>query len=176
MQPIATDKVTFSQCLCLAGKMRDRLNLQTCATSHVQMASMRPTLTILFILALGAGLQAQTLPPTMTTYPELHRMITDGQAAEGVYDEALIREVHLAFEQPDYWQQLIANKDSGFDIVATMSADGLVFPGVGVRFKGQTSYSQIQQSKKKSFNITLDFSDPQQNWAGYETLNFNNAF
>jgi hypothetical protein len=140
------------------------------------MVSMRPTLTILLILALGAGLQAQTLPPTVKVHPELHRIITDGQAAEGVYDEALIREVHLAFEQPDYWQQLIANKDSGIDIVATMSVDGLVFPGVGVRFKGQTSYSQIQQSKKKSFNITLDFSDPKQNWAGYETLNFNNAF
>lgn len=130
----------------------------------------------LLLTATSLALSGQTLPPTIILDPVKHRMTTDGRQAGSIYQEHLIREVHLTFEQPDFWQQLTDNYPSGTDLPATMSVDGQVFPNVGVRFKGQTSYSQVQNSQKKSFNITLDYADPDQRWEGYETLNFNNAF
>jgi hypothetical protein len=57
-----------------------------------------------------------------------------------------------------------------------MTVDGVVYDSVGVRFKGQTSYSQTMNSQKKSFNITVDYTDPGLDLEGYETLNLNNCF
>ena len=71
---------------------------------------------------------------------------------------------------------MTANYSSHTDIPATLIVDGDTFPDVGVRFKGQTSYSQSGTSQKKSFNITLDYLHPDQNLMGYSTVNLNNCF
>lgn len=108
--------------------------------------------------------------------PADHILYTNGRASEGLYDESQIRTFQLWFSQADYWQQLKNNYQSKTDLPATLIVDGDTFPNVGVRFKGQTSYMMAQTSDKKSFNITLDYADPEQNLEGYETLNLNNAF
>lgn len=118
----------------------------------------------------------QSLPPTMTVDQSTHVLTTNGQVTTGVYDESVIRFINLEFEQPNYWNLLTQNKTDQIDIPATLTVDGETFPNVGVRFKGQTSYSQLGNSDKKSFNITFDYLDPDQNWGGYETINLNNAF
>jgi hypothetical protein len=46
---------------------------------------------------------------------------------------------------------------------------------VGVRFKGITSYRVAGNSQKKSFNIEIDATGPDQRLMGYKTLNLNNA-
>ena len=69
------------------------------------------------------------------------------------------------------------NYNSQTDIPATLTVDGEVYDSVGVRFKGQTSYSMLPQgSQKKSFNITMDHAIDGQELMGYGTLNLNNAF
>lgn len=136
------------------------------------MATWMPVL----LLVPATPLVSQFLPPTMYLDTSLHLLVTDGRQSGSVYDESKILTLHLIFEQPDYWQQLVANKQAQIDIPATLVADGDTLPGIGVRFKGQTSYQGVQNSPKKSFNLTLDFSDPDQNWEGYETLNLNNGF
>lgn len=105
-----------------------------------------------------------------------HIFYTNGQPASGIYDEGSLRDIHLLFSQPDYWQTLKNNYLTKVDLPATMIVEGDTFLNVGVRFKGQTSYSQTQTSDKKSFNITMDYAVPGQNWGGYSTLNLNNAF
>lgn len=129
-----------------------------------------------FLTMLLQNLQAQDLPPTMALHPVTHILSTNGQVTEGVYDETVIRSINLEFEQSNFWNLLTQNKTNQIDIPATMTVDGEAYPNVGVRFKGQTSYSQLGNSDKKSFNVTLDYLDPDQNWGGYETFNLNNAF
>jgi len=105
-----------------------------------------------------------------------HTLYTNGRFSEGLYDESTLRDIHLWFSQPDYWQQLKNNYQSKTDLPATMVVEGDTFLNVGVRFKGQTSYSQTQTSDKKSFNITMDYAVEGQDLDGYSTLNLNNAF
>ncbi len=119
---------------------------------------------------------AQNLPNTMRFAETEHILYTGDQPSTGLYDETKVRIFQLWFSQADYWQQLKNNYQSHTDLPATLIVEGDTFPNVGVRFKGQTSYSQTQSSDKKSFNITLDYADPTQNLMGYETINLNNCF
>lgn len=131
---------------------------------------------ILFFGATMCHLQAQNLPASMYLSEADHTLYTNGQVAGGLYDESQIRTFELWFAQADYWQQLTANYNSSTDIPAMLIVEGDTFPDVGVRFKGQTSYSQSGSSQKKSFNITLDYVHPDQQLMGYKTLNLNNSF
>jgi len=132
--------------------------------------------TTVFSVFASPFLQAQNLPDAMYIAENEHILYTGGLPSEGLYDESQIRTLHLWFPQTDYWQQMISNYQSGTDLPALLVVDGDTFPNVGVRFKGQTSYSMTQNSQKKSFNITLDYADPTQDVMGYETLNLNNCF
>lgn len=121
-------------------------------------------------------IHAQNLPDAMYFSNTGHILYTNGRESDGLYDESQIRTFHLWFSQTDYWQQLKNNYQSKTDLPAMLVVDGDTFPEVGVRFKGQTSYMMAQTSDKKSFNITMDYSDPDQDLDGYETINLNNAF
>ena len=96
-------------------------------------------------------------------------------AAQDLYDETVLREVHLDFQQSNWWSLLESNYGTGVDIEADMTVDGVVYPDVGVRFKGNTSFTR-PNTQKKSFNIKTDAFVPGQDLMGYSTLNFNNAY
>lgn len=130
-------------------------------------------LSLLFFTLVAEG---QNLPSSMYFAEDEHILYTNGRVASGLYDEGVIREFHLWFSQPDFWQQLKDNYVSHTDLPATMVVEGDTFFNVGVRFKGQTSYMEAQNSDKKSFNITMDYAIEGQNLEGYSTLNLNNAF
>ena len=61
------------------------------------------------------------------------------------------------------------------NLPATLTVDGVVYEGVGVRFRGNTSYQMTGTSQKKSFNIEIDHTIPSQSLMGYETLNLINC-
>ncbi len=106
-----------------------------------------------------------------------HQLHTGGQPSTGFYQKELIRTLDLTFTQSNYWTLLTQNYTSGTDLLATMSSGGTTYDSIGVRFKGQTSYSMLpSNAQKRSFNITLDHAIEDQNIMGYETLNLNNAF
>jgi len=92
------------------------------------------------------------------------------------YDETVLRTLQLEFSQPDWWSQLQANYESEQNIPATLIVDGVTYEGVGVRFRGLTSYMMTQNSKKKSFNIEIDYTIEGQRLMGYKTLNLINCF
>ena len=55
------------------------------------------------------------------------------------------------------WTQLEQNYNSRTDMEATMIVDGVTYPRVGARFRGNTSYRWLPAgSQKKSFNVTMD--------------------
>ncbi len=138
-------------------------------------ASLRWTLTLLLFAPLIC-LNAQRLPLEMRLSEDGRRLITGDQPGTGLYDEQIIRRVDLVFDQPNFWQQLLNNYADKIDLPATLIMDGVSYEQVGVRFKGQTSYTQIINRDKKSFNITMDYADENQDLMGYETMNFNNAY
>ena len=119
---------------------------------------------------------AQTLPSELYFSPDGRMLLTGGQPSQGLYDPSIIRTIDLTFSQANYWQQMQQNYQSQTNITADMTVDGVLYPNVGVRFKGQTSYFQIPNEDKKSFNISLDFVDADQELMGYETLNLQNCY
>ena len=108
--------------------------------------------------------------------------VTVARAATDLYDETVLRTIKLRFSQADYWTALTNNKNNDntkgtqTNIPATMTVDDVEYPGVGVRFRGNmASYQQVINKDKKSFNINVDHTDPNQNLMGYTTLNLLNG-
>ncbi|MCU0347829.1 MAG: CotH kinase family protein, partial [Saprospiraceae bacterium] len=132
---------------------------------------------LLFLLFAFGETSAQSLPDEMHFSADGKRLVTGGNVTTGFYDESAFHTIELFFDEPNYWTLLTNNYQSATDLGAVMVINGDTLASeVGVRFKGQTSYSQNQNSQKKSFNITLDWADPDQDIDGYETLNLNNCF
>lgn len=104
--------------------------------------------------------------------------LSAGQAAaQDFYDPSVLRTVDLQFHDANWWQLLQQNYVSQTNILADMTVDGQVYPGVGVRIRGNTSYTALPSgSQKVSLNIETDEVDPEQEVLGYKNFNFNNAF
>ena len=131
---------------------------------------------LLFNCLIIAPSYAQDLPHMMHRSTDGHRLISGKLASSGFYAKDHIAKVELWFEDTDWWQQLLANYQSGENIAAQLIVDGdTLASAVGVRFKGTTSFF-LNNTDKKSFNIALDYEDPNQDIDGYETLNLNCAF
>lgn len=95
--------------------------------------------------------------------------------AQDLYDESTLREIHLTFSQANWWNQLEANYGTGVEIPADLMMAGVTYSDVGVRFKGNTSFTR-PNTQKKSFNISMNSFVDGQDLLGYSTLNLNNAF
>ncbi len=118
---------------------------------------------------------AQGFPSEMDYEKDEHILYTGGKASDGFYEEDKLETIDLSFDQTNYWNLLTTNKASGTEIPATLTYKGEIYTDVGVRFKGNTSYSQVN-GDKKSFNVTMDFVNAGADIKGYETFNFNNCF
>jgi spore coat protein CotH len=128
------------------------------------------------LLLINKQIQAQTIPSEIYFSPDGHMLYTGGTPSTGLYDEAQIRTFEFTFPQANYWNLLTQNYQSKTNLLANLKVDGVAYDSVGIRFKGNTSYQQIQNSQKKSFNISTDFVRPAQDVMGYSTLNLNNCF
>ena len=62
------------------------------------------------------------------------------------------------------------------DVPATLLVDGKTYQGVGLHFRGKSSYFRARTGQKRSLNISLDHVDQDQRLHGYKTLNLNNSF
>jgi hypothetical protein len=114
--------------------------------------------------------------PDQWSYSDDGRYLLSGtKLSTGLYDENTLEEIRLYFPQTNYWTLLTQNYNSKTDIPARLRYQGVDYDSVGVRFKGQTSYF-MNNSQKKSFNISMDFVKNGQKLKGYKTLNLNNSF
>ncbi len=98
-----------------------------------------------------------------------------------LYDMNTVRDVYLTFSQGNWWSQLTTNYGPEINIAATMTIDGVAYANCGVRFRGNTSYTQLPQSpnqgwEKKSFNVETDWMVAGQDVYGVSHFNFNNGF
>jgi hypothetical protein len=97
-------------------------------------------------------------------------------SAQDLYDPTILRTVNLTFSQTNWFTLLQQNYQSQTEIPADLEMEGVTYPGVGVRIRGNTSYTTLPAgSQKVSLNIAMDFTDPTLDLLGYNSLNFNNA-
>jgi spore coat protein CotH len=136
---------------------------------------MKKAILLLTVLISFIG-NSQTLPSQMYYSADGKILYTGGVVpTSGLYNKNLVKDVYLNFAQTDYWTQLTNNYASETNIAATMIYDGVTYPNVGVRFRGNTSYTTIGASQKKSFSVETDFVDANLKIDGYNDLKFNNA-
>ncbi|GMU44699.1 MAG: CotH kinase family protein [Xanthomonadales bacterium] len=97
--------------------------------------------------------------------------------AQDLYDTTVLRTINLQFHDADWLTRLRNNYASQTLILADLTIAGQTYPNVGVRIRGNTSYTQLpSDSLKFSLKVELDFVDTNQELWGYEELNLNNGF
>lgn len=102
---------------------------------------------------------------------------TASAQALDLYDTTILRTVNIQFHDANWWALLQANYQSQTNILADLTVDGVTYPSVGVRIRGNTSYTALPAgSQKVSLNVDMNETDPDQDVMGYSALNFNNGF
>ncbi len=97
--------------------------------------------------------------------------------AQDLYDTETLRTLNFTFAQANWEALLRSNYQAQIEIPADLEVDGVVYPGIGVRIRGNTSFVALpQNSQKFSLNVTIDFTDPELDLLGYSSLNLNNSF
>lgn len=94
---------------------------------------------------------------------------------QGIYEIDTIRTIEVSLTQN--WRTEMANNfASKTYIKATIKVDGKVYPDVGVRHKGFSTYKFLPSSKtdKRPWKIAVDEYVPGQRIQGYRTLNIGN--
>lgn len=92
-----------------------------------------------------------------------------------LYAPDTLRTLFLDFETPDWESEMETFHDTDVDLPATLTVDGKKYPGVGVHFRGMSSYMMVKAGHKRSLNVAIDAEDKKQRVDGYKTLNLLNS-
>ncbi len=93
----------------------------------------------------------------------------------GLYDSNVLRTVFIEFDTEDWEEEMAAFKFTDVEMPATVTVDGQSFPLVGLKFRGQSSFSHIPTGSKRSLNLSMDLVEGDQRLYGFKTLNFLNC-
>lgn len=91
------------------------------------------------------------------------------------YDEGTVRTLFFEFENTDWEKELADFNNTDVEVPAKLTVDGKTYEGVGVHFRGASSYFTVGEGRKRSLNVSLDFTHKDQNVGGYRTLNLLNS-
>ena len=92
-----------------------------------------------------------------------------------IYDLGTMRTMFLQFEHEDWEEELAAFNNTDVEVPATMTVDGRTYKGVGVHFRGASSFMMVPAGLKRSLNVSTDFTVQDQDLGGYRTFNLLNA-
>lgn len=127
----------------------------------------------------GQNLSAETQPdiPIKSALALDLRQSAASAVADHIdlYDETVLRTLYLRFPDPGWSGELADFFKTDVEVPADLIVDGKIHPGVGVRFRGNSSYFMLGNSPKKSFTISIDHSDEDQRLYGYRTLDLLNG-
>lgn len=101
--------------------------------------------------------------------------MTNAPASVPLYDAGVLRTLFLDFEDKDWEAEMADFNNTDVEVPATLTVDGKKYPGVGVHFRGMSSFMGVRAGSKRSINLAIDFVDPKQRLFGYKTLNLLNA-
>ena len=119
---------------------------------------------------MGGGEQAAPQPG-----PKMSPKDVKNYGDENLYDPKVVRTLFLEFENPDWEKEMAAFYHTDVDIPAKLTVDGKVINGVGVHFRGASSFMMVPEGRKRSINISVDFTDEKARLGGYRTLNLLNG-
>lgn len=95
-----------------------------------------------------------------------------------IFEIPQILTVDLQFDQPGFWDSLVANYATetymAADVTITDATGTYVFPDIAIRLKGNSSYGH--PGNKKSFKIDFNKYVDGQDYDGLIKLNFSNNF
>ena len=92
-----------------------------------------------------------------------------------LYAPDVVRTIFLTFENPAWEEDLELFHGTDVDLPATMMVDGTEYKGVGVHFRGSSSYMMVPRGTKRSLNVSVDHTESKARLYGYTTLNLLNA-
>ncbi|MBU0691298.1 CotH kinase family protein [bacterium] len=98
--------------------------------------------------------------------------------AHPLFESDQVHEIRLTFHQADWWSLLRANFEGQDDpqyLAAEFDWQTIHFDSIGVRFKGNSSYTGYP-GVKKSFKLDIDEYVTDQTIYGLDKLNLNNGF
>jgi hypothetical protein len=102
-------------------------------------------------------------------------IIQERVCSQGFYDLNQITLIEISFPWSNWDYKLDSLVSSGEErLIGTVSINGMVYDSVGVRYKGNSSYSASQV--KNPINIKLDYIHDDQKVDGYGTLKLSNFF
>lgn len=107
--------------------------------------------------------------------PAVQPADVSSHAEAPLYEPMVLRTLFLQFEAEDWEAELAAFYGTDVDVPADLTVDGRRYPGVGVHFRGASSYFAVGAGSKRSLNLSLDFLDGKQRLYGHRTLNLLNA-
>jgi hypothetical protein len=102
-------------------------------------------------------------------------------AQTDLYNPEKIQEIRISFDDPNWFQTLHEYKEEGNEkrLEATLVLNGTSYEGVGVRFKGNSSYYNVRKTgaTKLPFNIKANFTEKGQRFPDdIKTLKLSNVF
>jgi hypothetical protein len=104
----------------------------------------------------------------------LHAQDIDSTAL--LFDDSIVHEFNIHFYYPDYEDSLTYWYEHGEEYTpARIEYRGLVFDSVGVRYKGNSSYTMSRNTPKKPMKFKFDEYQSKKECFDVETLNFSNA-
>ncbi len=107
--------------------------------------------------------------------PKVEIQVATTYSDRELYDPFVLRHYFLTFEHDDWEEELSAFRDSDVEVPATLVVDGVTYEGVGLHFRGNTSYSTVAPGRRRSLNVAVDFSNPESRLRDYKTLNLLNG-
>lgn len=123
------------------------------------------------------SLRAKARALALLSAATLFGSVPAAAVAQDLYDVNTLRTIAIQFNDANWLQLLRQNYASETNILATVTVDGVNYPNVGVRIRGNTSYTALPVgSEKFSLKLEFDFVDPNQELMGYDTVNLNNGF
>ena len=92
-----------------------------------------------------------------------------------LYDTSVVRTVFFKIDVADWEAELELFRGTDVDVPATMTVDGVEYPGVGLHFRGASSYFTVPKGSKRSLNVSVDHTDSALRLHGATTLNLLNS-
>lgn len=106
----------------------------------------------------------------------VHSEVNDD--ATPFFDDSYVHDIYITIDDEDWYNTLYTSHDTDIEdpyFEADFEADGVVLHGVGIRFKGNSSFNarEVKKSFKVDFNEYASTGNEDQTFFGMKKLNLN---
>ena len=93
---------------------------------------------------------------------------------KSLYDASILRTIFIEFPKDDWETELADFYRTDVELPVDMTVDGKTYNGVGIQFRGNSSFFGVSAGQKRSFNLRMEYGD-HKGLYGYKTLNLLNS-